>query len=195
MNEKVSDQTAQASGEPVNQETKDSVAYETHRKLLGEKKALQAQHAEAQARLEALEQERLSSEGKKDELIQKLQKATLEKEDKLKKVVGAFQYRAVSNKFVEKAKAEGCLKPEKLMALADLSAIEVDVENDFAVSDESVTSIIENLKKEVPFFFQKADVKIHDTTPNSKIDTSKKDFTSKLSEMSRDDLLKLVKTL
>jgi hypothetical protein len=196
MSEQVSDQTTNGSANGGNQETiKDTVAYDTHRKLLGEKKQVAAALAEAQARLEALEQDKLSSEGKKDELITKLQKATQEKEEKLKKVVGAFQYRAVSNKFVEKAKAEGCIKPDKLMALADLSSVEVDVENDFAVSEESVTTIIENLKKEVPFFFQKGTVNILDKTPNNNIETKQESSADKIAKMSTSDLMQLARAL
>jgi uncharacterized protein YjbJ (UPF0337 family) len=193
MSNEVSDQTAEGSAQTSEQQTtKDTVAYDTHRKLLGEKKQVQGQLQEAMTRLETLEQEKLSAEGKKDELLTNLQKKLSESNDKLKKVVGAFQYRAVSNKFVEKARAEGCLKPEKLMQLADLSQIEVDVDNDFSVSDESVTSIIEGLKKEVPFFFQKNNIKVIDQVPgNIQSQVGPQDLTKK----SMDELMALAKTL
>jgi len=196
MSEQVSDQPTQGSAEGGNQETKkDTVAYDTYRKLLGEKKTVSSALAEAQARLEALEQDKLSADGKKDELIQKLQKGVSEKEERLKKVVGAFQYRTVSNKFMEKAKAAGCVAPDKLAALADLSTIEVDVDNDFAVSEESVTSIIEGLKKEVPFFFQKGNVNILDKTPNNNIETKHESPQSKIDKMSVTDLMNLARSL
>lgn len=196
MSEQVSDQTTNGGANGGNPETKnDTVAYDTHRKLLGEKKAVSAALQEAQARLEALEQDKLSADGKKDELIQKLQKGVSEKEEKLKKVVGAFQYRAVSNKFVEVAKAAGCINPEKLSALADLSTVEVDVDNDFKVSDESVTSIIDNLKKEVPFFFNKGTVNILDKTPNNNIDTKQESTGDKINKMSTQELMNLARAL
>lgn len=193
MSNQVSDQTVEGSAQTSEQQTtKDNVAYDTHRKLLGEKKQVQSQLQEAMTRLETLEQEKLSAEGKKDELITTVQKKLTEANDKLKKVVGAFQYRAVSNKFVEKARAEGCLKPEKLMQLADLSQIEVDVDNDFSVSDESVTSIIEGLKKEVPFFFQKNNITVIDQVPgNINSQVGPQDLTKK----SMDELMALAKTL
>ena len=196
MSEAVSDQPINGSASGGNPETKnDSVAYDTHRKLLGEKKTMQAALAEAQARLETLEQDKLSADGKKDELIQKLQKGVSEKEEKLKKVVGAFQYRTVSNKFMEEAKAAGCISPEDLKALADLSTVEVDVDNDFAVSKESVTSIIEDLKKRVPFFFNKGSVNILDKTPNNNIDTKQESPSSKIDKMSVSELMNLAKSL
>jgi uncharacterized protein YjbJ (UPF0337 family) len=193
MSNQVSDQTVEGSAQTSEQQTtKDNVAYDTHRKLLGEKKQVQSQLQEAMTRLETLEQEKLSAEGKKDELITTVQKKLTEANDKLKKVVGAFQYRAVSNKFVEKARAEGCLKPEKLMQLADLSQIEVDVDNDFSVSDESVSSIIEGLKKEVPFFFQKNNITVIDQVPgNINSQVGPQDLTKK----SMDELMALAKTL
>lgn len=196
MSEQVGDQTTQGSANGGNPETKiDTVAYDTHRKLLGEKKAVSAALLEAQARLEALEQDKLSADGKKDELIQKLQKGVSEKDEKLKKVVGAFQYRAVSNKFMEEAKAAGCISPEDLKSLADLSTVEVDVDNDFAVSKESVTSIIDELKKRVPFFFNKGTVNILDKTPNNNIENKQESPTDKINKMSTAELMNLARSL
>lgn len=196
MSEQVSDLNVDGSAGNVNPDPapKNEVSYDTHRKLLGEKKTLQAAFVEAQKRLDDLEQAKLSSEGKKDELIQSLQKKVGESTEKLTKVVNAFQYRAVSNTFVEAAKAAGCIDPKKLQALADLSAVEVDIDNDFAVSEASVKSIIDNLKKEAPFFFNKGQVNIHDTTPNTKIQKEPTPA-EKIKDLSRDDLMKLARSL
>lgn len=194
MSNAVSDQTGDGSANTGNQESNNgTVSYDTHRKLLGEKKAKDAALAEALAKLESLEQEKLKSEGNKDELIKQLQSKAQSGEEKLKKVIGAFQYRAISNKFVEKARAEGCLKPEKLMQLADLNNVEVDIDNDFAVNEESVTSIIEGLKKEVPFFFQKNQVKVIDQVPNS--NTTSTTDTGDLSKKSVAELMAMAKSL
>ena len=132
---------------------KDVVAYETYRKTLSEakkaKEALEAVNAERQKLLD----EKMAAEGKKDELIGSKDKRIQELEGKLKKVVGAFGHKQLASVVSQEAAKEGCIDVGALLALSDLSAVEVD--DEFNVNVEQVRDLVQAVKREKSYLFNK----------------------------------------
>jgi len=145
------------------QPKKDSVSYDSHRKLLGEKKKFQAELQEKSERLEKLEQERMEAEGKKDELIQMYKRKLEETEGKLKSAVGNFATHSVSSKFTEEALKQGCIDTELLLAITDVKSFDYD--DNFNPDAEQIRMMVEDYKKNKPHLFQKAVPNIKDGIP------------------------------
>ena len=85
----------------------DVVAYETHKKLLAEKKSLQARFEAEMAEKQKLLEEKLTVEGKKDELIESYKKKLNDYEQRTKKVVGSFSERLLQSAISTEATKEG----------------------------------------------------------------------------------------
>jgi len=132
----------------------------THRKLLGEKKAAQAKLDAAQTELNTLREEKLMSEGKKDELIQKYQTDLKELEGKYKGTVGNFAYNAISGKVREVSARSGCIDVDGLINLVDLSSIDCD--DSFNVDGKQVEALVDEFKKGRPHFFSREAPNIKD---------------------------------
>ena len=169
----------------------DSVSYQTHRKLLSEKKEWQSKATSLEERLNALEQEKQQAEGNKDQVIESLKKQTNEEKEKNKKLANFFKFQVVSDKVERKAIEAGCVDPKTLVKNLDLTNIEPDIDNGFAVDEQAINTAIENAKKELPYFFSQHKPKINDVVPRTINGTPEKGA----AEMSRDELLKALKEI
>jgi hypothetical protein len=157
------DQQAGGGDNGDGQQQKDSVSYDSHKKLLGEKKKIQAAHEEALKRLQSLEQEKLEAEGKKDELLSNYRKQIEELEGKYKSAVGNFAFSSVSGKFTEEALKQGCVDTEILLAVADLKSLDYD--DNFQPDLSQIKMMVEEFKKNKPHLFQKAAPNVKDGIP------------------------------
>ena len=84
-----------------------NVSYENHKRVLGQKKNLQDKFDSLQSEMNTLNESKLVAEGKKDELIDSLQKKAREYEDKYKGAVGTFAYNTISSTFETEASKMG----------------------------------------------------------------------------------------
>ena len=96
---------AQVSDQP---EKKDSVAYETFSKLLGEKKKLQSEMSEMKAYKDQLEAEKLQAEGKWKELAENNKKLADEFKSKNLNIVKNVSEKAIRSQFMREAEKLGC---------------------------------------------------------------------------------------
>jgi hypothetical protein len=142
-------ETSAASGSEI----KDSVAYDTYRKVLGEKKKASEKLAAMEADLQKMKEEKLQLEGKKDEYIDTLKKKLTDLEMNHKKMVGTYAYNSVTNSLKTEALKHGCIDTEALVKLIDVSALEVS--EDFNVDQENLKTAVEDLKKQKPYLFSK----------------------------------------
>lgn len=186
---KVSDQTDVISDESKETpDVKETVAYSTYSKVLGEKKKVQAQFQELQSKLDQAEQSKLEQEGKKDELITQLKnQAESEKKQRLDMQKSAAM-KVINMQVQAAAKEAGCLNPKALMKLANFD--DVEVTDDLDITEESVKKILTEAQKEHAYLFNKQVSNIKDATPGSSI--KKLDSGMSLSGLKSDDLKKLL---
>lgn len=138
----------------------DTVAYETHKKLLAEKKKVQARFDELESRFNRINEEKLQSEGKKDELLEAYKKRIAEMEGK----VNDFAYSSVSSAVRLKAQEMGCVDPDAIVTHLDLSTLSVG--DGFSVDADEVKTMLEAEKKNKPYFFKAVNPNINNSMPN-----------------------------
>ena len=158
----------------------DKVAYETHKKLLGEKKKLQSRYEEMEKELSVLNENKLASEGKKDELLEAYKKRIGDLEGK----VNDFAFSSVSNSVRLKAKEMGCVDDEDLVKLLDLSSLTIS--DGFATDADEVKTMLEDFKKKKPHYFRPVNPNVNNSVPNvnPNVEGGKVDF----SQMSKEEL-------
>ena len=162
---------------------KDHVAYDTYRKVLGEKKAQDAKLKELQARIDEVEAQKMQAEGNKDQLIAKLQKQLNEQQKEYKQMQGNYAYNQITSQVKQEAIKLGCIDPDALIRLADITSLEVD--ESFNVDKSGVQALIDDLKKSKAYLFKKDVGQIADGTPSGKVPNNKPD----LKKMSRDEII------
>lgn len=139
---------------------------EKWRQASAEAKKFRQRYAELKSRVDDFENEKLKTEGKKDEMIQKLQTKLKEIESTTKKAATSFAHRLVAKEVEAEAAKRGCIKPQALIKLADLSGIDID--DDFNVDSSSVKALLDKMQKENDFLFKKDPVPPKDGMPSSK---------------------------
>lgn len=153
------EQTEKASGEAVNGK-QDHVAYSSYMKALHEKKLAQEKLSDYEARLQELEEQKLSAEGKKDELIDTYKSQLDDYKNKLQATHRDFAWRTLQKEFDKEASRQNCINSQKLLKLIDKDDLAtIEIGEDFSVNTESLVSIIEKSKKENPFLFDPNNVK------------------------------------
>lgn len=128
---------------------KDSVSYESHKKLLGEKKGLQTKFEAMQAELNSFRDDKLSAEGKKDDVINSLREQLNISQKESKELKSNFAWNTVKTQIKNEASVKGCVNPNKLIKLLskeEISGIEID--DNFNVNAQDLSKLIENAKKE-----------------------------------------------
>jgi len=162
------DQETSNNQQPVASETKeDKVSYDTYRKVLAEKKNTSQKLQEYEQKLKALEEEKLTREGKKDELLETYRQRAEETEKKLKEKEQAWAYSRITSAFKDAAYKKGCRAPEKLWKLlSDEQVNSLEVDDSFNVSDSSLERLLEDSKKENDFLFDRK-VSIADGGPSN----------------------------
>lgn len=173
-----SDQTIQTNTNNASGENK--VAYETHKKLLGEKKSIQAKYEEIEKKFNEMNENKLASEGKKDELLEAYKQKIGTYEEKFNN----FAYSAVSNNVALEAQQMGCIDKDALVKLVDLTSLNVG--DNFSVDTDEVKTMLEQVKKERPYLFKPVNPNVNTGTPRDfNSETGKVDF----SKMSHDEMV------
>lgn len=152
------------SGETEIKDQKQSVAYESHQKLLSEKKKMAERLAEMESKLKSIDEEKLEAQGKLKELNDNLKKQLSEKDQKLKSVFNEFAQKTVKSKFEAEAVKLGCIKPDALYKLVDMSGVEIT--DDFGLNEEQLKSMMAEAQKEHSYLFKKEVGSVKDSTPN-----------------------------
>lgn len=147
---------------------KDQVSHETYKRTVGEVKRLKEQLKEAQAlkdRLAELEQNEQIRAGKHEETIQQL-RSELEKTKKAERsVFQKYAYKSLGSQVREEAMKHGCVDPDALMKLADLSDVEVDADT-FEADRDKIAEIVNGVKSQRPYLFSKSAPKINSKGPS-----------------------------
>lgn len=163
----------------------DEVSYETHRKLLSEKKKLSQQFSQTQEELNKLREERMMAEGKKDELIATLKKDLNETKDRFKKQSANYAFKTVSSQVAAEAATMGCRDVEALIQLSDLTSLEIG--DDFSIDKEQVKNMLESVKEQRSWLFDKPAPNVQTGTP------AKPNLEGKtLNDLSLDEKLRLL---
>jgi hypothetical protein len=144
-------------------ETTQTVKYDSYRKAVSEKKKIQAQLEETSARLAELEETRLASEGKKDELIQSLQERVKKYKGEIDQRDATYAYKSVSSQLKAEAAKLGCVDPDTLIKVAPLDTLEVG--EDYTVDAQSLKMLLDEQKEKMPYLFQSKSVAVKDGVP------------------------------
>jgi hypothetical protein len=164
----VSDQTTQDGVESVEPQ-KDMVAYDTYRKVLGEKKKRDEQLNEMADRLKSLEQKELEAKGEQQKLIEALRKDLSEKDQKLKQVHQNFAWNNLESQLKTFAASNGCKKPDALVRLMDAQDFEgIEVNDQYQVNSDDLARVVNKYKADYPEFFGRSTPKIDDLSPEAK---------------------------
>lgn len=115
-------------------------------------------------RLAEIEQQKMSAEGKKDEVITKLNEQIRSANTELSKLKTSYAVRTVQNQVKQKAAEMGCVDTDLLLKAVDLQAISV-VDEEFNVDQQLLGTQMESLKKTKPFLFKKSGPDIKDGIP------------------------------
>jgi hypothetical protein len=164
----------------------DMVSYESHRKLLGEKKARDAQLAEMQEKLKIYEQNQAEAEGRKDDVIKALREELSGVKTELTKTKTSYAYTTIEGQIKAAAAREGCVNPDKLVRLLGEDALKgIDVDDRFQVNKEDLQRIVAKAKEENSDIglFKSKTVNINDMPSSNNIAPSKG-----LHEMSKAEL-------
>jgi hypothetical protein len=147
VQKQASGEQVQVSDENQNQET---VNYATYKKLLTEKKNLQAKHVEMLSRLDALEEAKMQAEGDKDALIKSLQEKNRNLSDDLKSTKQSFAWNTLEQQIKRQAVEAGCKSPDKFMRLIDedvVKGLALEVDDNYNINSETLKSVIEEQKQ------------------------------------------------
>ena len=178
-----SGKTEQISDQP---EKKDSVAYETFSKLLGEKKKLQSEMAEMKAYKDQLEAEKLQAEGKWKELAENNKKLADEFKSKNLNIVKNVSEKAIRSQFMREAEKLGCVDAE--IAMKACSFDDLEVTEDFEFDNQKLVGKIQELTKSKPYLFKKDFKMVQDINPSNNSISTKP-----LTDLSEQELKNLLK--
>lgn len=185
MSEQIpSGKTEQISDQP---EKKESVAYETFSKLLGEKKKLQSEMSEMKAYKDQLEAEKLQAEGKWKELAENNKKLADDFKSKNLNIVKNVSEKAIRSQFMREAEKLGCVDAE--IAMKACSFDDLEVTEDFEFDNQKLVGKIQELTKSKPYLFKKDFKMVQDINPSNNSISTKP-----LTDLSESELKELLKT-
>lgn len=156
-------------------------------KLLGEKKKLAQELNEMKLKFEAIEQEKLETQGKFKELNENLKKQLAESEIKFKGAVQKFGSKMLKTSFEQEAQKAGCVDPDALYKLVDFETVEVS--DDFSFNGDQLKALITDAQKQRAYLFKKDASAAKDVTPSNKQQTAS---SSDIYKMKPDELAKLL---
>lgn len=171
------------------------IAYDTYKKALAQRIKFKEENESLKSRLERLEQEKLEGEGKKDEALVYWKNKATEYEKSLKETTSKYGWNQVKSQLSAELSKAGCVDPDVAITLIDKNELNsLEVNDDFTVNKDGLLKLVDTLKKDqrvqkIKLF--NTITGINDMAPASGVQYKepKKDF----SEMSKDELLKLLK--
>lgn len=168
---------------------KQHVSYDSHQKLLGEKKKLQQSYDEMKQRFDSLENERLEKEGKYKEQNEALKKANEELKSKFNNYSKTVSEKVIKAQFAREAEKLGCVDADLAFMVCNIDDLELngDLEFDGKVLNQKIQGIM----KDKPHLFSKNVTGPKDKSPNGKFQETTED----LSKMSSAEILERAKKL
>lgn len=169
------------------------VSHSTYKKTLTEAKKAKDRARKLAEENEALKAKALEGETNKEEKIKSLAKELAEQRKRNKELMGSTLKKALNDQVKAQAAKAGCLHPDKVMRLMDLSDVDVDADT-LEADDGLISEKIAELKKDMPQLFSKAGSKINGKMPKGEgnEETEEKEDLSKLS---KDELRKRLREL
>lgn len=151
------------------QKDQDTVAYDTYRKVLSEKKARDERLREMEERLQSFEQTELERKGQHEAIIKTLRDENQKLKSDLSTRDRAYVMSKVNAAITTKAVEAGCKAPDKLLRLIDREKIEaLEIDDNYNVNSQAVEYLINEAKKENDFLFKRNSVNVQDGTPLEK---------------------------
>lgn len=164
----------------------DSVAYESYMKALHEKKMAQERESKLQAELQLLQEEKLEREGKIEELNTQYKSERDRYKSELDKTKQQYAWNSLTSSIKAEASKHGCLDTDLLIkAIEDDDLKRINVGEDFSIDMDSLSSVIADTKKKKPMLFKNQSVPVANGTPNTKVQSPKK---NSIKDMSLDEL-------
>lgn len=145
-----------------------------NRELLGKMKAEREKREELEKRLDAIEQEKLESQGKYQDINKSLKERLSAIEKEKQDAVNRFRFNAIDSSLKQAALEAGCERPDavlKLLEEQEKAAIQVD--ENYRVDTTTVNPILERMKAEYPMLFKKTSVPVKDFPPGTQIPKEK----------------------
>lgn len=189
----VDDQTKVKNPGGKDDDKKDSVSYDSHKKLLDEKKKVADENKALKERLEAIENEKLQASGKDKELAEKLRKELEEERSRAKQSQERIVKDRVENTLKSAAEKAGLTMPfEKFAKLVDLSTVDVNADT-LEVNAKDIERVLEKAREDMPYLFGKTKVDVNNVNPNEKSKSESGSTIKDLSKKSVDELKGLLK--
>lgn len=144
----------------------DLIPYSTYSKALKEKRNYMDKVNEYEAKLKAVEEEKLAREGNLGELAETYKTRAANFENELKETRKTFAWEKLTDTIKNEATRNGCSNPDKLIKLMDDDDFKtIEMDEDFKVNINSVKQVIEKSKKENYFLFSNSTKQIVDGNP------------------------------
>jgi hypothetical protein len=156
-----------------------------NRELLSKLKETGDKMKEMEKQLYSLKSDKLTAEGKKDELIETL-KEQLDGEKKRNQEV---TWKAVSRQIGMEAAKRGCKNVDTLMKVVDFKGASIDMEN-FTVANDDINLILDKAMKDHDYLFDKGMKGPKDAGPGKSVETK-----TNLKDLKTSDLIDLYKKI
>lgn len=183
--------TTESNGEQVSNDSRDTVAYDTHRKLLSQRKKDKELLEDMANKLKSYEQKEMEAAGQQQKLIEALRKEAHEAKMEAKKVKQNFAWSNMESQLVSLAKDQGCSLPELLLrGMDDDDFQSIEVDENFKVNQEDAMRFIEKGKAKYSSLFKTQPKGPADMTPSSEGAKPKK---RKLSDIPRAERILMLK--
>ena len=138
---------------------KDTVSYDTYRKVVSEAKRAKEEAAILKAEIEAKSNAEMAEQGKYKEMVDKLQKDLKAKDDEIKKKESFFVQNNLKSTVQRYAKELGAIDGalDEVYEVAKSKGLlnSVELKEDYSVNDLQVKEALGELSKKSPWFFQK----------------------------------------
>jgi hypothetical protein len=138
----------------VGDDSDKKVSYESHSKLLGEKKKTQAENEELKTKLADYEQAKLAADGKLQAANDNLKKTLAESKLKNETLAKTVTDKVLFQQFAREAEKLGCLDVKLAYSAIDLK--DVDVTTDLELDTKKLQEKIAALSKDKGFLFKKS---------------------------------------
>lgn len=139
-----------------------------------EAKTYRQKLAEEKKRIAELEKRKLEESGQYQELAKRFQEEAETERSKAEKLKEAFALKVLTDKVALEAAKSGCVDPELLVNVLPIDQIKMD--ENFSVDQSSVKLLIEDVKRQKPYLFQKVAPKVNDVNPAAKVEQPKLDL-------------------
>lgn len=176
---------------PNGDQGKQSVSYDTYRKVLGTLKKKEEMLSALEAKAMELENAQLAEQGKYKEMFEKLKAEQKQKEDDFKKKESLFVKHNLKNTVARYAKELGAIdgSVDDIYKVTDWS--EIEFKEDYSVNEDQVKQKVSELTSQRPWYFKKQVSAPKDVVLGG---NGSSGSTTDLSKLSYDELLKLAKS-